>query len=73
MVLYLFIFRVLSLYFLYMSVCFLDAIFIPIRDIIRAQTGEEEVGQLTDLWLAAIVAGVLLVYLVYALMKPEEF
>lgn len=34
---------------------------------------KEEVWHLADLWLAAIVAGVLLVYLVYALMKPEEF
>ncbi|QJW46802.1 K(+)-transporting ATPase subunit F [bacterium BFN5] len=38
-----------------------------------ASQAKEEVNQLADLWLAAIVAGALLVYLVYALMKPEEF
>jgi len=26
-----------------------------------------------DLWLAAILAGGIFVYLVYVLMKPEEF
>ena len=28
---------------------------------------------MADLWLAGIVAGVLLAYLVYALLKPEDF
>jgi K+-transporting ATPase KdpF subunit len=26
-----------------------------------------------DFWLAGIVSGLLLIYLVYALLKPEEF
>ncbi|WP_414715033.1 K(+)-transporting ATPase subunit F [Sporomusa sp.] len=28
---------------------------------------------MADLWLAGIVAALLLVYLIYALLKPEEF
>ncbi|WP_126310466.1 K(+)-transporting ATPase subunit F [Methylomusa anaerophila] len=28
---------------------------------------------MADLWLAGIIAFFLLVYLIYALMKPEEF
>ncbi|NMC31060.1 MAG: K(+)-transporting ATPase subunit F [Veillonellaceae bacterium] len=28
---------------------------------------------MADLWLAGIIAGILLVYLVYALLKPEDF
>ena len=28
---------------------------------------------MADLWLAGIVAGVLLAYLIYALLKPEDF
>jgi K+-transporting ATPase KdpF subunit len=33
----------------------------------------KEVFTVYDFWLAGIVAGVLLIYLVYALLKPEEF
>jgi K+-transporting ATPase KdpF subunit len=28
---------------------------------------------MNDLWLAAILAGGIFIYLVYVLMKPEEF
>ncbi|WP_425059404.1 K(+)-transporting ATPase subunit F [Sporomusa carbonis] len=28
---------------------------------------------MADLWLAAVIAAILLLYLIYALMKPEEF
>jgi len=28
---------------------------------------------MADLWLAGIVAGFLLAYLIYVLLKPEEF
>lgn len=28
---------------------------------------------MTDLWLTGIITVLLLIYLVYALMKPEEF
>ncbi|MHC1762267.1 MAG: K(+)-transporting ATPase subunit F [Negativicutes bacterium] len=28
---------------------------------------------MADMWLAGIVVGMLLVYLVYALLKPEDF
>jgi K+-transporting ATPase KdpF subunit len=30
-------------------------------------------SKMADLWLAGIIAGILLVYLVYALLKPEDF
>lgn len=38
---------------------------------ISAET--EEVWKVADFWLAGIVGGLLLFYLIYALLKPEEF
>jgi len=34
---------------------------------------ERGIKGVNDLWLAAILAGGIFVYLVYVLMKPEEF
>jgi len=29
--------------------------------------------RMTDFWVVGILAGLILIYLIYALMKPEEF
>jgi len=34
---------------------------------------ERGITVVNDLWIAAILAGGIFVYLVYVLMKPEEF
>jgi K+-transporting ATPase KdpF subunit len=36
-------------------------------------TGSEEVAMLAEYWLAGLVTSGLLVYLAYALLRPERF
>lgn len=66
------------LYILYTSAVILDAILTGRRSIIREEAGRNlilwEVRQnMFELWLGGVVAFLLLAYLVYALLKPEEF
>lgn len=40
----------------------------------KVETGEQRrTKKMADLWLAGWIAGALLAYLIYALLKPEEF
>lgn len=60
------------LFFYAVSRSFSD-IFIPSGDTIKLKSTENRRETMADLWLAGITAVLLLVYLLYALWKPEDF